>query len=41
MRAINRSFFLVSSAAKEQIPIAFKQALEKLLNDPKVVAVLK
>ena len=40
-KTISGSFWDPPSAAKEQIPIAFKQALEKLLNDPKVVAVLK
>jgi hypothetical protein len=29
------------AAAKKQIPIAFKQAIERLLNDPKIIAVLK
>jgi hypothetical protein len=40
-KTISGSFWDPPSAAKEQIPIAFKQAMEKLLNDPKVVAVLK
>ena len=40
-RTIPGSFWDPPSAAKEQIPIAFKQALEKLLNDPKIVAALK
>jgi hypothetical protein len=40
-KTISGSFWDPPAAAKEQIPIAFKEALEKLLNDPKVVAVLK
>ena len=35
------SFWNPPEAAKVQIPIAFKEAIEKLLNDPKIVAVLK
>jgi hypothetical protein len=35
------SFWNPPEAAREQIPIAFKDAIEKLLNDPKIVAVLK
>jgi hypothetical protein len=40
-KTISGSFWDPPSAAKEQIPIAFKQALEKLLNDPKIIAALK
>jgi hypothetical protein len=40
-KTIAGSFWDPPSAAKEQIPIAFKQVLEKLLNDPKIIAVLK
>jgi hypothetical protein len=40
-KTIPGSFWDPPSAAKEQIPIAFKQVLEKLLNDPKVIAALK
>ena len=40
-KTISGSFWDPPSAAKEQIPIAFKQALEKLLNDTKIIAALK
>jgi hypothetical protein len=40
-KTIPGSFWDPPAAAKEQIPIAFRQALERLLNDPKVLAVLK
>jgi hypothetical protein len=40
-KTIPGSFWNPPAAAKEQIPIAFKQALEKLLNDPKITAALK
>jgi len=40
-KTITGSFWDPPAAAKEQIPIAFKQTLEKLLNDPKIIAVLK
>ena len=40
-RSIPGSFWDPPAAAKEQVPIAFKQVLEKLLNDPKVLAALK
>ncbi len=40
-KTIPGSFWDPPSAAKEQIPLAFKQILEQLLNDPKVVAALK
>jgi hypothetical protein len=40
-KTIPGSFWDPPSAAKEQIPIAFKQALEKLLNDPKIIAALE
>jgi len=40
-KTIPGSFWEPPAAAKEQIPIAFKQVLEKLLNDPSVLAALK
>jgi len=40
-KTIPGSFWDPPAAAKEQIPIAFKQVLEKLLNDPSVLAALK
>lgn len=40
-KTIEGSFWDPPAAAKEQIPLAFKQVLEKLLNDPKVLAALK
>jgi hypothetical protein len=40
-KTITGSFWDPPSAAREQIPIAFKQTLEKLLNEPKIVAALK
>ncbi len=40
-KTIPGSFWNPPAAAMEQIPIAFKQALEKLLNDPKITPALK
>jgi hypothetical protein len=40
-KTISGSFWDPPAAAKEQIPIAFKQVLEKLLNDPAILAALK
>jgi hypothetical protein len=40
-KTISGSFWDPPAAAKEQIPIAFKQGLEKLLNDPAILAALK
>jgi hypothetical protein len=40
-KTIQGSFWDPPAAAKEQIPLAFRQVLEKLLNDPNVVAALK
>jgi hypothetical protein len=40
-KTIPGSFWDPPAAAKEQIPIAFKEVLEKLLNDPKVLAAIK
>ena len=40
-KTIQGSFWDPPAAAKEQIPMALKQVLEKLLNDPSVLAALK
>lgn len=40
-RTIPGNFWDPPSAAKEQIPLAFKQILEKLLNDPEIMVSLK
>ncbi len=40
-KTIPGSFWNPPAAAKQQIPLAFKQVLERLLNDPRVIAALK
>jgi hypothetical protein len=40
-KTISGSFRDPPAAAKEQIPLAFKQVLEKLLSDPGIIAALQ